>query len=119
MSWRSWRGGVAKRLMAISNEKAIHKTLSVVGEAANQQVPHDEGTLQDSQYIDVKDGTGLISYGGGPGTGHPRVPYAVKHHEIEANFQKGRKKNYVRDPFNSLARPTYRKTMQKEGRSRL
>lgn len=116
MSWKKWRGREAKRRMASSNEKALYMTLSVIGEQANSQVPIDEDTLQESQHTDVEDGVGLISYGGGPGTGIPRVPYAIRWHEVSANFQKGRKKRYLADPFNQLADKTYKKSMKKVGR---
>lgn len=112
MGWKRWRGNEAKRKMASANEKALYMTLSVVGGASNQQVPLDEGTLQESQYIAVEDGVGLISYGGGVGTGFPRVPYAVRWHENSADFQKGRKKRYVADPFNQLADKTYKKSLK-------
>jgi hypothetical protein len=98
--------------MASANEKALYMTLSVIGEASNQQVPLDEGTLQSSQFVNVEDGIGLISYGGGPGTGFPKVPYAIRWHENSANFQKGRKKRYLADPFNQLADKTYKKSLK-------
>lgn len=117
--WKNWKGQVAKQLMAAANEKATFQALSVVGEKANQEIPLDEGTLMRSQYIEVERGKGVISYGGGPGTGHPLVPYAIKHHEIRSNFQNSRKHNYLRDPFNSLAQKTYKKALKKEGEKRL
>lgn len=117
--WRNWRGNVAKKIMANVSDEAIFITLSTVGEKANQQVPLDEGTLQNSQFIEVKNGQGLISYGGGPGTGYPLVPYALKWHEIKANFLHGRKPRYLADPFNALARRTFKIAMRKEGKKKL
>lgn len=119
MSWRSWRGGVAKKLMAEASDKAVQGTLAVVGEQADSQVPHDTGDLSRTRFIKVKNGKGLISYGGGPGTPFKRVPYAVRWHENSANFQKGRKKRYLADPFNRYAKPTLKKLMQLEGQKRL
>ena len=46
---------------------------------------------------------GIISYGGGVGTGGPLIPYALECHENDRKYQKGRKWHYLVDPFNAHA----------------
>lgn len=100
MSWKVWNGPRAEVQFDHYSDRVLTRALEAVGTLSDQQVPHDEGTLSISRTIKVQDGLGKIGYGGGPGTGHPVVPYAIKWHEVPANFQKGRKHNYLRDPFN-------------------
>lgn len=100
--WKSWNGDNAIRLTESAIRKANLAALEAVGSAADQQVPLDEGTLLASKYIRAVGVKAFISYGGGPGTGFPRVPYAVRWHENSANFQHGRKKRYLADPLNSV-----------------
>jgi hypothetical protein len=100
MSWKDWKGVQAEKMFVDYSNKVVDQALQAVGTLSDQQVPHDEGTLSISRTVKVEDGVGKIGYGGGPGTGHPIVPYAIKWHEESANFQKGRKHNYLRDPFN-------------------
>ena len=111
--WKNWKGKQVLQTAIRSQEQAIKKALQEVGRHADQEVPHDEGMLQQSKHIDTQiSGTkveGVISYGGGQGTGFVRVPYAIRWHENNANFQKGRKKNYLRDPFNKYARKEFEK----------
>lgn len=105
--------------MAGASDAAVRKALTVVGEQADREVPHDTGALSRTRVIKVEHGSGVISYGGGKGTGFTKIPYAVRWHEEDANFQKGRKKNYLRDPFNKLAARKYKQALRQEGRSRL
>ncbi len=97
--------------------RAVADTCYIVLEAAKQQVPHDEGTLERSGMVVMApepDAAGVICFGGGPGTGHPIVPYAIRWHENSANFQKGRKRFYLKDPYNQLAAPTLKKALMFE-----
>lgn len=119
MSWTKWYGDRLER----QTEKAMSEALVKAGEAtlgiSNQQVPLDEGTLQESGIVKVNPNNRLdvvISYGGGPGTGFPRIPYAKKWHETPANFQHGRKHNYLRDPVNTFTPGALKKEMQKAGK---
>ncbi len=115
--WRNWRGSQLLTAVDVASRTAVQKTCEVVLEAAKQQVPHDEGTLMISGLVLMApDGSpqGLITFGGGPGTGQPVIPYAVRWHENSANFQKGRKHRYLVDPFNQLAEPTLHKALQME-----
>ena len=101
MSWKSFHG---QRLIGRTESAmadAVENATEAIGAISDQQVPHDEGVLQGSKTIKANPRNKLevaISYGGGAGTGFPRVPYAVRWHENDANFQKGRKSNYLRDP---------------------
>lgn len=105
--------------MAGVTDKAVKRTLEAVKVQALQEAPHDEGVLQSTIQTNVEDGKGIIHAGGGPGTEFPRVPYAIRWHEKDANFQKGRKKRYIADPFNRIAEDRLRKEMRKEGRNKL
>lgn len=109
MSWKRWRGKeLINRVKGLSS-KALIDTANAVKAESNQQVPHDEGTLQQTITVMANPANKLevkIGYGGGGLSGFPIVPYAVKWHETPANFQKGRKHNYLRDPFNSIV-PTH------------
>jgi hypothetical protein len=116
MAWRNWQGTQIKNKIMRANFEAAQKALEVVGEQSDQEVPHRDGILMRSKHIRVElvgsKVIGIISYGGGPGTGHTKVPYAIRWHETPANFQKGRKSNYLRDPFNKLAEVTYKAALK-------
>ena len=101
MSWKSFHGQRLIERTESAMARAVIDTGEAIGMISDQQVPHDEGILQGSKIVKANPTDKLevaISYGGGAGTGHPRVPYAFKWHENDANFQKGRKSNYLRDP---------------------
>jgi hypothetical protein len=120
--WKSWRGKEIMKLINNGSRNAVEETCEIVLEAGKQEVPLDEGTLMRSGIVKMAPGNkpeGVISFGGGPGTGHPVVPYAVRHHEVEANFQHGRKKRYLADPLNCLGESTLKKALQQELRGRL
>ncbi|GAK03121.1 hypothetical protein JCM19037_1414 [Geomicrobium sp. JCM 19037] len=89
--------------VADGGRATVQKTAHVVLEGAKQQVPHDEGELQRSGVVVMGNGAeACISFGGGSGTGRQRLPYAVRWHENNANFQKGRKMRYLADPLQQL-----------------
>ena len=101
MSWKSFHGQRLIERTESAMARAVIDATEAIGMISDQQVPHDEGILQGSKVVKANPADKLevaISYGGGAGTGHPRVPYAFKWHENDANFQKGRKSNYLRDP---------------------
>ena len=101
MSWKSFHGQRLIERTESAMARAVLDATEAIGMISDQQVPHDEGILQGSKIVKANPADKLevaISYGGGSGTGHPRVPYAVRWHENDANFQKGRKSNYLRDP---------------------
>jgi hypothetical protein len=117
MGWENWRGPELMASVSGGLREAVRKTCHVVLEAADQEVPHDEGTLMRSGIVLMApDGSpeGCISFGGGEGTGHPVIPYAVRWHENNANFQKGRKRFYLKDPMNRLCASTLQKAIADE-----
>lgn len=105
MGWINWRGKELNRKVESLVSEANKKTADAIHAQANQEVPHDEGTLQQSGIVlqDPNDKkVWWIGYGGGGASGFPVVPYAVKWHEVSADFQKGRKRNYLRDPVTQV-----------------
>lgn len=116
MGWKNWRGNELLQKIDGAGRRAVRDTCEVVLEAAKQEVPHDEGTLQRSgRVVMAPEGpAGVICFGGGPGTGHPIVSYAVRWHENNARFQKGRKRFYLRDPYNRLAGPILKRALEQE-----
>ena len=119
MSWKAFHG---RRLIQRTEDAladGVMNATEAIGAISDQQVPHDEGTLQGSKSIKANPRNKLqaaISYGGGAGTGFPRVPYAVKWHEEDANFQKGRKTNYLRDPVFQNGPSILRNHLQQQAR---
>ncbi len=69
--------------------------LKVANEAlrlSQAEVPHDEGTLQNSGAVEIIGGQVYVGY---------HSPYAAKLHENpQFRFQKGRKGKYLEDPIN-------------------
>jgi len=122
MGWKGWKGTELEALVAAGRREAVRKTCHVILEASQAEVPHDEGTLMRSGIVLMApDGSaeGVISFGGGKGTGHPIVPYAVRWHENSADFQKGRKHFYLRDPLNRLGSLTLQSALAAELGGRL
>ena len=113
----TWNTHKVTRATIRAAREAVRKACYVILGEAKQQVPLDEGTLKSSGIVLMAPGgipEGLISFGGGTGTGHPIVPYAVRWHENTANFQRGRKRYYLRDPVNSLAKKVLNKALAQE-----
>lgn len=105
MSWKTFNGKKVERSFRSACSEALMNAVEATGMASDQQVPHDEGTLQGTKTImrDPDDELNIsIGYGGGGASGFPIVPYAIKWHEVPANFQKGRKHNYLRDPVKTV-----------------
>lgn len=117
MAWKNWRGNELVQLVNKASIDAIKIAAEVVLQAAKQEVPLDERTLQDSGTIVMADGNIpalVICFGGGAGTGYPVVPYAIRWHEKSANFQHGRKRFYLRDPLNRLIENALKKAIKQE-----
>ncbi|MEN8907897.1 MAG: hypothetical protein ABF289_18250 [Clostridiales bacterium] len=114
--WQNWNGDEVVRAVEAAVLLAQNDTGEVILGAAKQEVPLDESTLQKSGTIVRVEDEGatviVVSFGGGHGTGFPIVPYAVRWHETQANFQHGRKWKYVRDPFNRLVVTTYERALR-------
>lgn len=103
MAWRNWNGDNIVNQFESNLKNSINKTLETIFTESKGEVPLDEGVLSGSGRVVMAKKGGSVSFGGGSGTGHPLVPYAIRWHENPANFQHGRKRFYLRDPFNRLA----------------
>lgn len=115
--WKSWHGMALIGHVKSGGREAVRKTAYVVLEAAQQQVPLDESPLMKSGMVVMAPGDqigAVVSFGGGSGTGHPIIPYAIRWHENNANFQRGRKRFYLRDPVNQLGPRTYLQALKQE-----
>lgn len=120
MSWTSWDADKIVNTVDKQGVKALTEAAEAIGAISDQQVPLDEGTLLTSKTIKMAP-FGVepdrrqvsISYGGGVNTGFQRVPYAVRWHEETANFQHGRKSNYLRDPVNQNGTELLLKSLRK------
>lgn len=109
MGWRNWRGDQLIRLINRGAVNAVEDTGNIIIEASKREVPLDEGTLRNTGIVIMAPGNipaGCVTFGGGSGTGFPIIPYALRWHQVSANFQHGRKRFYLRDPFNRLAKST-------------
>jgi len=107
--WKEWNGDECLELIVKACGVGIDEWLELVKSISQREVPLDEGSLMKSCYIMSKISKtkidGSISYGGGSGTGIPRIPYAVRWHFEDANFQHGRKNNYLKDPtYNNISK---------------
>nr|BDD43941.1 hypothetical protein 5 [bacterium] len=114
--WKNWKGRQLLEKFDTVVSNALVDAGNEVGQVSDQQVPHDEGYLQESKFIG-KNPTNImdvrIGYGGGGNTGFPVVPYALKWHEVPANFQKGRKHNYLKDPVDQVGPGALMKNLKK------
>ena len=120
--WKTWRGPEVTVKMDGATREAVHNTGAVILAAANNEVPLRDAFLLRSGKVFMAPGgrpEGCVSFGGGDGTGIARVPYAIRWHENNANFQRGRKMRYLADPFNRLAGPTLAKELETQGRMNL
>jgi hypothetical protein len=116
MGWRYWRGNqIINRTTEIVKD-SINKALEDTLQESQSEVPLDEGILQHSGCVIMNSGSnpgGCVCYGGGAGTGFPIVPYAIRWHETQANFQHGRKRFYLRDPFNRVALRSFENNLRR------
>lgn len=114
--WRRWNGDQALNKMLNCCEDAIKDTIQEIGNKTDAIIPLDEGPLMNSRYEDIKKTgqtiVGILSYGGGSGTGKPKLPYAIRWHENNANFQHGRQMNYLRGPFQRIAKVKLRDNLK-------
>jgi hypothetical protein len=111
MAWRNWQGKQVEQAIIGAQSRSIKQGLDEVLRHSRAEVPFDTGRLSQSGGVFQDANNPLIfsiSFGGGPGTGFAQVPYAVRWHETEANFQQGRKKNYLRDPLNQQFERAYK-----------
>lgn len=86
-----WDDSRSRALLKASGERGLYAAAQVIAAESSKQVPLDQATLLRSQAVSVDGDTAAISYD---------TPYAVRWHEEDANFQRGRKKKYLEDPIN-------------------
>jgi hypothetical protein len=108
--WKRWNGDYILKQLNKELFLSVVDTLNVVLSVSKSEVPLDEGYLMRTGFIKAfyrgKKIIGIISYGGGAGTGFPQIPYAIRWHENKANFQHGRKWKYLVHPWNRLCPKT-------------
>ena len=103
----------ALKTLSKSLSKAVDKGSLDLGNEllrlSQYEVPHDEGTLQNSGVVEEIEGDVVVGY---------HVPYAARLHEHpEYRFQAGRKGKYLEDPINrneDVLGLTFVKTVAKE-----
>lgn len=120
MSWIQWHGNKVKEAFETACRDSLRDAMEATGDFIdNNTVPLDESTLMKSKTIedDKSEVAVWIGYGGGGVSGVPIVPYAIRHHEVPANFQEGRQHNYVREPMNTKFPNNLKKAVQKHGLS--
>ena len=116
MGWTSFKGDRLAKKIEKAAGNATKIAADVIGEEADQQVPLDEGTLMASQRKETEGLTTALGYGYMPNGGKDKIPYALKWHEVPANFQHGRKNNYLRDPVKSKGRRALTKALEQQFR---
>lgn len=116
--WKNWNGSEVIDKFRATCSGAMLDAGGEMKTEVLQQIPHDEGQLQDTviHMLDPADNlTVIVAAGGGGASGMPEVPYAVKWHETVANFQKGRKSQYVRDPLKQTMPKAIKRQLKKRG----
>jgi hypothetical protein len=114
--WIEWNGNEINNDVENALKEAVLETSEEVLKGAQRENPLDEGTLQGSGIVSnrfIEDKKAVISYGGGSGTGRSRIPYAIRWHENSANFQRGRKRFYLRDPWRRIGSRNLRRNIRR------
>jgi hypothetical protein len=114
--WKFFKRDQVKLLTNDAQRLAVFNTLVTVAADARQRVPVETGRLERSQSVVMdKKGSprGVVQFGGGRGTGKRRVFYATLVHE-----QPSKGHNYLRDPFEELAEPTFVREIQAQMRDK-
>lgn len=117
-AWKNWNGKQVIKEFRKECSDAMYKAGQTMKTQVLQEIPHDEGTLQDtvkSMLDPDNDLTVIVAAGGGGASGMAKIPYAVKWHEVEANFQKGRKSQYIRDPLKQVMPKAIKEELTKKG----
>lgn len=76
-------------------QKGLYQWGKKVGKESSAQCPHDRGDLRRTLSVIVEDNEVDISY---------NSDYAVYVHEMDLNFQRGKKNKYLEDPFKDNAK---------------
>lgn len=95
MSFRiKWDDANIRAHISSASEQAARDAAQALLDESAKQVPHDTGALELSGTVDSEPGHATVSYD---------TPYAVRWHENNANFQRGRKMKYLEDPANDAS----------------
>ena len=89
-----WSGPQISELVHHKAAKGLRAAANVLLDESRKEVPLDNSDLQRSGA--VHPGEDDLSY-----TVSYDTAYAVRWHEEDANFQRGRKKKYLEDPLNN------------------
>ena len=90
----TWNGAKIAASVSGKCEQAVRAVARYILDESRKQVPIDTGALSRSGAVDSDGTIAVISYD---------TPYAVRWHEEQANFQRGRKNKYLEDPVNDAA----------------
>src|SRR5690625_474274 len=96
--WKNFKGQILIEKTQDALAEAMIELAEETGTRADRIVPHDEGWLQGSKFIDSEPASPLIvkiCYGGGCSSGHPIGPYDVRWHEEETNLKTNRRNKYL------------------------
>lgn len=89
-----WNDTQVRAVVRGASEAGVRACANLLLDEARKQVPLDTGALSRS---------GTVSSSGNQATVSFDTPYAVRWHEEQANFQRGRKNKYLEDPVNDPA----------------
>lgn len=89
-----WDAAKVEALIQAGGAKGVRACANMLLEESRKQVPLDTGALSRSGMVDSDGLAATVSYD---------TPYAVRWHEEQANFQRGRKNKYLEDPVNDSA----------------
>lgn len=92
-----WHGDELLARLKGATPQAAYEAGNVLLDESLKQVPHDTGALEQSGRVVMAEDGAFVTYG------DMSTPYAVRWHENDANFQRGRKKKYLEDPANDSA----------------
>lgn len=86
-----WDDRAVRAVIQSGGSLAVRSAAHMLLDESRKQVPLDTGALQRSGAVDSNGLSATVSYD---------TPYAVRWHEHNAHFQRGRKKKYLEDPCN-------------------
>lgn len=87
----TWDGSKVLNEVSKKTERAVRAAANYVLDESRKQVPIDTGALSRSGAVSSEGNIAVVSYD---------TPYAIRWHEQQANFQRGRKNKYLEDPIN-------------------
>ena len=90
----TWDGSKVLNEVSKKAERAVRAAANYVLDESRKQVPIDTGALSRSGAVSSEGNIAAVSYD---------TPYAIRWHEQQANFQRGRKNKYLEDPINDGA----------------